>query len=80
MGAVPFTNGQEGSVVLVGPRENPKGATVVFRGGEDKLESVPFLEALELLHPEAVIDAVCMQERVFGNRGLESPFEPRSQW
>ncbi len=71
---VKLTDGRAGSVVLVGARENPKGAALVFSGGtESDVETVPLTESLHLLSPVQIIEILCMQERVYGTSGLTPP-------
>jgi hypothetical protein len=78
VGNLSFVDGQRGNIVLVGPRNNPKGATLVLPAASaGQLQTEPLADGLERLTAEAVIDIVCMQERVFGKSGLESPFGPR---
>ncbi len=73
---MPLVDGRQANIVLVGPRNNPKGAVLVMPPqGNGPLPTLPLTEGLELLHPEAVIDIFAMQERAFGEAGLESPFE-----
>jgi len=75
VGNVTYVNGQQGNVVLVGPREHPKGATLVLPAqGESAIRTMPFAEGLALLRPETVVDILCIQERVFGQAGFSSPF------
>lgn len=76
MGSLSFADGRHANVVLVGPRQNTKAATLVLpaEAGEG-VRTLPLVEGLDLLHPETVIDVVCMQERVFGQAGLEPPPE-----
>jgi len=77
VGNLSLLDGRQANVVLVGPRENPKGATLVLPAeGGGPVRALPLAEGIELLHPETVIDIICMQERVYGETDLESPFEP----
>jgi len=67
-----FADGRAGSVVLVGSRNNAKGAVVIMpadNGGAVK--TIPLAEALDAFHPATVVDIVAMQERAFGNSGLQ---------
>ena len=73
MGAVATRDGRRGNAVIVGPRENPKGVLLVFAGAGGALDSVPLANQLDQLAPGHVIDILCMQERLFGDRGLERP-------
>ncbi len=76
MGDIVLLDGNRGNVVLVGPRDNPKGASLVLPGEEGgKVRAVPLMEGVGLLHPQVVVDIICTQERVFGELGLDSPFD-----
>lgn len=76
VGRVSYQDGRPGNVVLVGPRANPKGATLVLPPeGGGQLKTLPLREGVSLLHPATVVEIICMQERVFGESGLMSPFE-----
>ena len=77
VGAVVLGNGQSATVVLVGARQNPKGAAIVFAPeGNGALKTTPLDDAFGQLYPGQVIDIMCMQERVFGNSGLAPPALP----
>ncbi|NUM55475.1 MAG: hypothetical protein HUU46_17645 [Candidatus Hydrogenedentes bacterium] len=67
--SVEFTTGQRGKVVIVGPRENPKGAVIVIAGPAG-VETRSVGEYLDRLNPAAVAEILCMQERAFGASGL----------
>ena len=74
VGALSLVDGRKGKAVVVGARENPKGASLVIAaagGGEP--ERVPLADATDLISPEALIDILCTQERAFGSAGLEPP-------
>lgn len=76
VGTVTFMDGRRGNVVLVGPRENPKGAVAVVPGGEGEPPATHLLtDALNLLHPQQLTEVVCMQERAFGGFRLPAPVE-----
>lgn len=70
------TDGRKATVVLVGARSNPKGAALVLSSGgaDQSVTTEPIAQRLDLLTAKQVIDIVTMQERVFGNLGLPSPF------
>lgn len=75
VGRLTYADGRPGNVVLVGPKENPKGATLVLPPeGGGALKTLSLAEGLALLRPGAAVDIICMQERVFGTTGLEAPF------
>ncbi len=76
VGALRFVNGARGNVVLVGPPSNPKGAALLLPASAgDKPKTVLLTDAFPILHPRNVIEVLCMQERVFGSRGLPQPEE-----
>lgn len=73
---VELADGRHGNVVLVGPRSNPKGAAVVLAGERtDAVETLSIEHAAPLLPPRAVVDILCMQERVFGGTAVLGPPE-----
>ena len=74
VGTTTFINGDKGSVAIVGDRSNPKGAMILVPQAGGDPEKRALSDALDLLHPQQVIEIVCMQERVFGSLGLTSPF------
>ena len=74
VGAFSLADGREGKVVLVAGRDNPRGAMVVSSGGGgEAVEPIPLSECLESMEPASLIEVLCMQERAFGNSGLEAP-------
>jgi hypothetical protein len=71
---VTLPDGRAGSVVLVGARDNAKGAILVFPGvNNEGVEKLALSSGVELLHPQHVTEILCMQERAFGNSGLTPP-------
>lgn len=69
--SVELTTGQHGKVVIVGQRENPKGAVIVLGGsGGGVMDAKPVDAHLDHLSPAAVAEIIWMQERVFGSAGL----------
>jgi len=75
VGSIKLRDGRVGKVVLVGSRENPKGAMLVLATEEPGgALAIPFLEAVSLVHPRNVVEVLCAQERDFGASGL-SPIE-----
>ena len=69
--SVELTTGQHGKVVIVGPRENPKGAIIVLGGeGGGVMDAKPVDTHLDHLTPVTVAEIICTQERVFGAAGL----------
>jgi hypothetical protein len=81
VGAVLLTDGREGNFVLVGPRQNPKGAVVVLPGNASgEVQTIPLGAALPLLHPGNVFEILCVQERAFGKSGLAAFPEPTESY
>ncbi len=75
--AVELTTGQRGRCVLLGPRENPKGAVIVLAGSGGSAADSRMLDAsLDQLTPSTLAEIICMQERVFGAAGLPAPQFP----
>lgn len=73
VGSLTLPDGQKGNVVLVGGRDNPRGAAIVLPGAAGAPRTLPFEGNAGLLHPQQVAELVCMQERVFGTAGLPKP-------
>lgn len=74
VGALSLLDGRPARIVLVGPRSNPKGAVVALPQANDTgAEVVPLHAAVDVLTPQAIIDTLCTQERVFGTSRLEPP-------
>lgn len=76
VGTLSLLDGRLGNVVLIGARDNPKGATLVLAGKEGgAVQAIALGQGLGLLHPATVVDILCMQERLFGGVGLPRPSE-----
>jgi len=73
VGVVALLDGRRGNVVLAGSRGNSKGAILVLPDSGGEVTSVPLAEGLDLLAAPTVVDILCMQERAFGDSGLEPP-------
>ena len=73
VGTLSFMDGRKGNVVLVGPWQDAKGATLVLPTASSTPETVRMGEGLALLHPAQVMAIMTMQERVFGDKGLAVP-------
>ena len=72
---IALRDGRVGKVVLVGGRDNPRGAVMVMPGeGTAGAQAVPLNEHRGLLHPRQVVEVLCAQERAFGSSGL-NPIE-----
>ena len=80
MGSLCLVDGRRANVVLVGARDNPKGAVLVLPGeSAGQVQTQPLQLALPLLDPDFALSVLCMQERVFGTSGLKPPSEPSGQ-
>ncbi|MCX5769250.1 MAG: hypothetical protein NTZ09_03090 [Candidatus Hydrogenedentes bacterium] len=72
MGRVTFLDGRVGSVVLVGPRSNPKGAMAVLPGDSaGAVKTLPLPQVMDSLQPATLVEVLAVQERAFGNSGLQ---------
>ncbi len=68
---IELRDGREGKVVLVGSRDNPKGAMLVLASQASQgAQAVPLIEGSRFLHPRQVVEILCVQERAFGTSGL----------
>lgn len=71
VGAVTLANGRRGQVVVVGPRDNPKGASLVVASASgNEPVTVPLSETLTHIRPKELIEILAAQERCFGSSGL----------
>ncbi len=75
VGQVVLRDGRPGGVVLVAPRNNAKGATIVLPPAETGAKPVmaPFSEGMAHLRPADIVEILAMQERLFGTSGLPRP-------
>lgn len=74
MGSLESVDCLSGKAVIVGARQNPRGAVVVLPPAADQeAESFSLNDVLGRLTPDHVIDIVCMQERIHGDEGLRPP-------
>jgi hypothetical protein len=73
VGALRFPDGRSARMVLVGPRDHPKGAMVVVATASEAADVMPLSQAVPLLAAQQIIEALCMQERVFGDSALDPP-------
>ncbi|MCX5757985.1 MAG: hypothetical protein NTU83_05685 [Candidatus Hydrogenedentes bacterium] len=74
MGRLTLTDSREGNVVLVGARQNSKGAVLVLPGDAGgPVQTVPLPMELTLVHSANVVEILCMQERAFGSSDLPKP-------
>ena len=71
---IQLLNGARGRIVLVGARENPKGAMVLVPGSVPaSVDTRPLEQHLDHLAPMTIVEIICMQERLFGESGLPVP-------
>lgn len=76
VGPLQLTNGQRATVVLVGGRENPRGAAIVMATEADgKPAPHPLMDHLDLVPLTGLVEILCMQERAYGEHGLSRPAE-----
>jgi hypothetical protein len=74
VGTVTLATGRTGKAVVVAARDNPKGAMIIAPGANPgEMRPVPLRDQLDALEPTAVIEILCMQERVFGSAPLPPP-------
>ena len=73
IGETALAGDKQANVVVVGDPKNEKGAVVLVAGQGNAPQVLPVSAILEQLHPWALIDILCMQERGFGQRGLPPP-------
>ena len=74
VGTLQLIDGRPANVVLVGARDNPRGAAVAVRRADTgAVETVPLAALYDALHPMDLTAVLCMQERVFGASPLPPP-------
>lgn len=73
VGQLTLSDGVRGNVVLVGEPQNEKGAVLMTAGPDGSRQVVLLASVIGRLHPQDVVDILCMQERCFGKRGLLPP-------
>jgi hypothetical protein len=74
IGELHLLDGRSAYVVLVGPRNAHTGAVLVLTGNSESERETAFLmESVHLLHPQQVVEVLCIQERAFGDKGLPFP-------
>ena len=72
---IALSDGRSGKVVLIGGRDNPKGAMLVLPGeGAESAQAFPIVEVAGVFHPSQLVEVLCAQERAFGGSGL-NPIE-----
>lgn len=68
---IELRDGREGKVVLVGSRDNPKGAMLVLASEASQgAQAVSLVNGIRFLHPQQLVEILCAQERAFGSSGL----------
>jgi hypothetical protein len=76
VGTVPLSDGTEAKAVIVGPRDNPKGAVLVLPAGEDnQVSAAPLASCLDRIDPKTLVEILCAQERQFGSSDLPTVIE-----
>lgn len=74
MAGLSLEDGRAVKVILVGPRDHPKGAMIAFSSREGaSAEILPLSDVMDGLSPSAIIEILCSQERAFGQSGLKPP-------
>lgn len=69
-----LADGRTGNAVVVGGRDNLRGAVIVAaKEDSGEPESISLAEASALISPQDVIDILAIQERLHGTRGLTRP-------
>ena len=72
--SVRLVNGSAAKIVVVAERGNPKGIQLVVAGDGGQAKAILFSQGLEQLSCDAIIDALCFQERSYGD-GRVPPIE-----
>lgn len=73
---VALAGGGNGTIVIVGPRDNARGAVLVIpQGNEGDVEKLPFSKGIEHVSPRDAVSILVMQERLHGESGLKPPAE-----
>ncbi len=67
---VQLTDGRKGVVVLIGKYGKEQHAVIVFQKEGGEREIIPIEKLLDFFTPEDLIDILCVQERVFGERRI----------
>ncbi len=66
IGTLKLGSGNAANIVLMGGRDNPKGAVLVTATQGGPPEKRPLGGILDLLSPRQTIEVLCMQQRAFG--------------
>jgi hypothetical protein len=67
VGTLKLGDGNAANIVLLGGRDNPKGAVLVTAARGGSPEKRVLGGVLELLSPRQAIEILCMQQRAFGS-------------
>lgn len=74
VGGVPLLGGMIGNAVIVGGRNNPKGAVLIVPGEDGgDAETITLNDGYAVLGPGELIEILGMQERLHGSSGLPKP-------
>ncbi len=74
MGSLALKQGGKGSIIVVGPANNPNGATLVTPGDDPKKPHTSLLPSgCAFLTPGQYLEILCMQERGFGSHSFPAP-------
>lgn len=77
VGTLALVDGREANVVLVGARQNPKGAVLIVPSRTDgHLQTVLLSDSLDQLDQSSVVEVLCMQELAFGKGRLKAVVDP----
>lgn len=73
---ITLTDGRSGTAVIVGPRNHPKGASLIVADESGQASNVPLRNTPDLVGVQDMIDILGMQEQTF--RSAASGPEPGS--
>ena len=74
VGPIELTDGASGTVVILGPAEQPKNLILLTKDAESaELVKTPFKDSLSRVSLAHIIEILCTQERAFGTHGLTPP-------
>lgn len=74
VGSLALKQGGKGSIIVVGPANNPNGATLVTPGDDPKKPHTSLLPSgCAFLTPGQYLEILCMQERGFGSHSFPAP-------
>ncbi len=67
---VQLKDGRKGVVVLIGKFGKEQNSVIVFQKEGGEREIIPVEKLLDFITPEDLVDILCVQERVFGERRI----------